>query len=208
MQSLITQTIPHHLPPVASMQVALFGTSADPPTIAHQEIINWLGSQFDRVAIWAADNPFKVHGASLFQRLQMLELLITELNPTINQHIQVYPNLSNRRTIETLNIAKQIWNDAEFTLVIGADLIAQLPQWYRAGELLTQVKLLIVPRNGNQIEQNQMQTLIDLGTKISIAPITTPPISSTIIRTATTTSIQGLTPTIAKYIHQQKLYQQ
>jgi nicotinate-nucleotide adenylyltransferase len=208
MPSSIAQNIAPHLPPISSMQIALFGTSADPPTIAHQEIINWLGSQFDRVAIWAADNPFKIHGASLSQRSQMLELLIAELNSTIDRQIQVYPNLSNRRTIETLNIAQQIWNDAEFTLVIGSDLIAQLPQWYQAAELLPQVKLLIVPRNGNQIEPNHIQTLINLGTKISIAPITTPPISSTIIRTSANKSIQGLTPAIAKYIQQQKLYSQ
>ena len=49
------------------MKIALFGTSADPPTIAHQKIISWLGSQFDRVAVWAANNPFKVHGAALEQ---------------------------------------------------------------------------------------------------------------------------------------------
>jgi nicotinate-nucleotide adenylyltransferase len=192
-----------------SMQVALFGTSADPPTIAHQEIISWLASKFDRVAVWAADNPFKVHGASLEQRSQMLELLISEINPSISQHVQVYPNLSSRRTIESLITAKTIWSDADFILVVGADLIAQLPKWYRVTELLAQVKLLIVPRTGNEIAQTSLDILTDLGAQISIAPLATPAISSTIVRTnhSTRASIQGLTPAVARYIQDRKLYE-
>ncbi len=196
------------------MQIVLFGTSADPPTVAHQEIIRWLALQFvatdtqqkNRVAVWAADNPFKVHGASLAQRTQMLELLTAEIDPSISQRIQVYPNLSSRRTIETLTTAKEIWNDAEFILVIGADLVEQLPHWYRIHELLTQVKLLIIPRDGSEIQPDRLKILTSLGAEISIAPITTPPISSTIIR-ASSATIQGITPAIAKYIQAHKLYQ-
>jgi nicotinate-nucleotide adenylyltransferase len=186
------------------MKIALFGTSADPPTIAHKEIISWLGSQFDRVAVWAADNPFKIHGASLEQRSQMLELLIAEIDPIISQHAQVYRKLSSQRTIETLATAKTIWDDGEFILTVGADLVTQLPQWYQAGKLLSQVELLIVPRIGNQIESTSLQKLTDLGAKISIAPLATPQISSTVIRNSH--SIQGLTPKVATYIHQYNLY--
>jgi nicotinate-nucleotide adenylyltransferase len=186
------------------MKIALFGTSADPPTIAHQEIISWLALEFSSVAVWAADNPFKAHGATLEQRSQMLELLIEEIEPSINQHTQVYRSLSSQRTLETLMTARKIWNDSEFILTIGADLITQLPQWYRVGELLTQVKLLIVPRTGNQIESNDLKTLTDLGAQIAIAPLTTPPISSTIIRNSH--SIKGLTPKVATYIQYHHLY--
>jgi nicotinate-nucleotide adenylyltransferase len=202
------------------MKIALFGTSADPPTIAHQEIIIWLASQFDRVAVWAADNPFKEHGASLIQRSQMLELLIGEVTPSIDTHAQVYPNLSSRRTVETLSIAQTIWSDAQFTLTIGADLVTQLPKWYRIGELLSQVDLLIVARDGNPIDKIDIDRLTNLGAKISFAPLTTPPVSSTIIRTIKSRNItvdslnetlcereiQGLTSAVATYIQQHSLY--
>ncbi len=201
------------------MQVALFGTSADPPTIAHQEIINWLAAQFDRVAVWAADNPFKVHGASLEQRSQMLELLIAEIDPAISHHVKVYPDLSSRRTIETLIHAKEVWGNADFILVVGADLVAQLPQWYRVAELLAQVKLLIVPRAGNEIEKASLDILSNLGTQIAIAPLSTPAVSSTLVRTnhshlspreanrlRSEPTLEGLTPAIARYIQEQELY--
>jgi nicotinate-nucleotide adenylyltransferase len=215
MQNLMTSSIHYSLAPSPSVQIALFGTSADPPTIAHQEIIGWLASQFDEVAVWAADNPFKVHGADLEQRSQMLELLISELQPSISQHIQVNPCLSSQRTIETLDRAKEIWHHANFTLVVGADLVAQLPQWYRVGELLAQVKLLIVPRTGNEIAQASLKILAELGAQISIAPLATPVISSTIVRTnrsqivsnlSPSESISGLTPAVTRYIQQQELY--
>ncbi|MCS6815631.1 MAG: adenylyltransferase/cytidyltransferase family protein, partial [Cyanobacteria bacterium] len=54
------------------MDIALFGTSADPPTVGHQAILLWLLEHFDYVAVWAADNPFKSHQASLHHRLAML----------------------------------------------------------------------------------------------------------------------------------------
>jgi nicotinate-nucleotide adenylyltransferase len=186
------------------MKVALFGTSADPPTIAHQEIISWLGSQFDEVAVWAADNPFKTHGASLEQRSQMLELLIEEIDISSRQHAHVYRSLSSQRTFESLMIAQKIWSDGEFILTVGADLIAQLPRWYRINELLSQVKLLIVPRMGNKIEPTELQRLTDLGAHIAIAPLATPPISSTVIRNSH--SIKGLTSKVAQYIHYHHLY--
>jgi nicotinate-nucleotide adenylyltransferase len=187
------------------MKVALFGTSADPPTIAHQEIIRWLAAQqFDRVAVWASDNPFKTHGALLSQRSQMLELLIEEITPPVGQHVQVYPSLSSKYAWESLIIAQTMWRNGEFTLTVGADLIAQLPQWYQAKELLAHVKLLIIPRTGNKIELTELNRLEDLGAQITIAPLATSIISSTAIRNSQ--SIAGVSPRIAKYIQAHNLY--
>jgi nicotinate-nucleotide adenylyltransferase len=187
------------------MKVALFGTSADPPTIAHQEIIRWLAAQhFDQVAVWASDNPYKTHGASLAQRSQMLELLIAEIMPPVGQHVQVDPSLSRKYTWESLIIAQTMWRNCEFTLTVGADLIAQLPQWYQVKELLTHVKLLIIPRTGNKIELAELNRLEDLGAQITIAPLTTPIISSTAIRNSH--SITGVSPCIATYIKAHNLY--
>jgi cytidyltransferase-like protein len=61
-------------------RIALFGTSADPPTSGHQAILNWLSQHYDLVAVWASDNPFKSHQTPLEHRSRMLRLLIEELN--------------------------------------------------------------------------------------------------------------------------------
>ena len=53
-------------------QIALFGTSADPPTSGHQAILLWLSQRFDKVVVWASDNPFKTHQTLLEHRMAML----------------------------------------------------------------------------------------------------------------------------------------
>ena len=62
------------------MNVALFGTSADPPTAGHQAILKWLSERYDWVAVWASDNPFKFHQTSLEHRGAMLRLLIEDID--------------------------------------------------------------------------------------------------------------------------------
>ena len=47
------------------MKIALFGTSADPPTVGHKMIIEWLSQNFDKAVVWVSDNPFKYHETSL-----------------------------------------------------------------------------------------------------------------------------------------------
>ncbi|MEQ8959290.1 MAG: adenylyltransferase/cytidyltransferase family protein, partial [Coleofasciculus sp. C2-GNP5-27] len=72
--------------------IALFGTSADPPTAAHQTILQWLSKHYDKVAVWASDNPFKSHQTSLEHRKRMLEVLISEIE-TPRNNIGVHEEL-------------------------------------------------------------------------------------------------------------------
>ncbi|WP_427161717.1 nicotinate-nucleotide adenylyltransferase [Aliinostoc sp. HNIBRCY26] len=184
--------------------IALFGTSADPPTAGHQKILRWLSERYDWVAVWAADNPFKSHQTQLIHRAAMLRLLIADIEAP-GQNIALEQELSSFRTLETLAKAKARWGeDTEFTLVIGSDLLQQLPRWYRIEELLQQVQLLIVPRPGYEIDQTSLETVQALGGKIAIASLTGLDISSTAYREHGKT--EALIPPIAAYINQQHLY--
>ncbi|BDA72578.1 nicotinic acid mononucleotide adenyltransferase [Rivularia sp. IAM M-261] len=189
------------------MQIALFGTSADPPTAGHQKVLKWLSECFDLVAVWAAENPFKSHKVSLEHRVIMLQMLIDgiESHPS-NVHLQ--QDLSSLRTLETLDKAKQKWHSAEYTLVVGSDLLTQLPRWYRIEDLLQQVKLLVIPRPGYAINETSMlrvkQLSVQGGAKITIAPITGLDVSSTSYREHGNSD--ALTPSVIDYINQQHLY--
>ena len=59
--------------------IALFGTSADPPTLGHQALLEGLLDHHDRVVTWASDNPGKCHGLPLQQRQRLLRTLVTSL---------------------------------------------------------------------------------------------------------------------------------
>ncbi|AFZ27990.1 cytidyltransferase-related enzyme [Cylindrospermum stagnale PCC 7417] len=186
------------------MRIALFGTSADPPTAGHQEILKWLSESYDWVAVWAADNPFKSHQTALLHRAAMLQLLITDINAP-QQNIALEQELSSLRTLETLEKAKVRWGeDAEYTLVIGSDLLSQLPRWYQVADLLNQVKLLVVPRPGYPIDESVLEKIRNLGGKIAIALFTGLDVSSTAFRTQGDT--RAITPPVVAYIHREHLY--
>ena len=184
-------------------RIALFGTSADPPTAGHQAIVCWLCDRYDWVAVWAADNPFKSHQTPLEHRGSMLRLLIEDINPA-RHNVGFYPELSSYRTLSTVEMAKCWDADADFTLVIGSDLVSQLPRWYEVEELLRQVELLVVPRPGYALEEDSLERLRQLGARVAIADLTGPDVSSTAYRENGDT--HALTPPIEAYIHREHLY--
>ncbi|MBX9256995.1 nicotinate-nucleotide adenylyltransferase [Desmonostoc muscorum CCALA 125] len=187
------------------MRIALFGTSADPPTAGHQEILSWLSEGYDWVAVWAADNPFKSHQTPLQHRAAMLELLIADIDAP-RQNIALEQELSSFRTLETVEKAKLRWgDDVELTLVIGSDLVTQLPRWYCIEDLLQEVQLLIVPRPGYVIDESSLEVIQNLGGKMAIASLTGLDISSTAYREHGDS--QALTPPVVAYINREHLYE-
>ena len=184
-------------------RIALFGTSADPPTAGHKTILNWLAQHFDWVAVWASDNPFKSHQTSLEHRSAMLLLMIQEINSP-QQNLCLYPELSSPRTLETVARAKSMWGNAEFTLVIGSDLVEQLPRWYQVEDLLKQVQLLVVPRPNYPPQELDLWQLRRRGADVAIASLNAPDVSSTSYRE--TGDTEALTPTIEDYINRENLY--
>ncbi|MEM7726456.1 MAG: nicotinate-nucleotide adenylyltransferase [Cyanobacteria bacterium P01_A01_bin.45] len=187
------------------MKIALFGTSADPPTAGHQKILTWLSERYDQVAVWAAENPFKDHQASIKHRVAMLQLLITDASVS-KKNIILAQDLSYLRTIKTLQQASERWGEeTEFTLVVGSDLLKQLKQWYRIADLLKQVKLLVVPRPGYVIDHDGIQSVKELGGKIAIASLTGLETSSTAYRQNRDEEL--LVRPVAAYIQQEHLYE-
>lgn len=186
---------------IQSMNIALFGTSADPPTRGHSKILTWLSQHYDQVAIWAADNPFKQHHASLDHRNAMVQTLTDELK---RSNIRFLPELSYRRSIMTVARAHKLWPKAELTLVIGSDLVSQLPSWYQAQELLDQANLLVMPRPGTPLNEQSLLPLKQMGARITIADMEGLNVSSTAYRDRGLDNI--LSPAVEAYITQTALY--
>jgi nicotinate-nucleotide adenylyltransferase len=188
-------------------QIALFGTSADPPTIGHQKILQWLGQRFDRVAIWAADNPFKTHGTELEHRMEMLKVLVQELVQQLEQprtNMVVDATLSHTRTIYTVQQARRWWPQSSLTLVVGSDLLSQLPRWYQIESLLAQTRILVIPRPGAEIDRMELEQLRDLGGAVEIGDLIGLPVSSTAYRQDHLSQV--LTPQVKAYIRHHHLY--
>ena len=185
-------------------KIALFGTSADPPTAGHQTVLNWLSQNYDLVIVWASDNPFKEHQTSLENRSQMLGLIIEEIDSPLN-NIDLCQELSDRRSLFTIQKARKIWQNSDFTFVIGSDLVSQISSWYHIKELLAQVKILVVPRPGYAISQSDLDDLTKLGGNFSLATLNAPEASSTAYRLQRDPTV--LTTAVATYIKQKHLYE-
>ncbi|MFN4279335.1 nicotinate-nucleotide adenylyltransferase [Thermosynechococcus sp.] len=183
------------------MTIALFGTSADPPTAAHGDILQWLSDRYDRVLVWAADNPFKGKQTPLPYRQTMLGLLVRHLN---RPNIEHRPDLSHPYTLHSVEQVKQQWPHETLTLVVGSDVLAKLPQWYQVDRLLAQVKLLVLPRCGVVIDPKDWQAVQHRCPQVELADYHGPAVSSTTYRQQR--DEQQLLPAIAQYIQQQGLY--
>lgn len=185
-------------------KIALFGTSADPPTTGHQAILEWLSKRYDLVAVWAADNPFKFHQSSLEHRSKMLGILINTIQ-TPQNNIKLYQELSSRRTIETVIRGKEVWGkQVDLTLVVGSDLLEQMSKWYSIKDLLQQVKILIMPRPGYVLTEAHLEQLHSMGGKYAIANLRAPAVSSTAYREKGDLSV--IVPSVKEYINQEHLY--
>jgi nicotinate-nucleotide adenylyltransferase len=186
------------------VQTALFGTSADPPTTGHQAILEWLATRFDTVAVWAADNPFKLGQTPLLHRQAMLALLLEAVGQKYS-NVRLCPHLSDARSLHSVCLAQKDWPDAQLVLVVGTDVLNSLPSWYRIEELLRIVHLQIVPRPGFPVNREDLNALHALGAQISIAAdFIGPDVSSTTYRQTKTEAV--MIPAIATYIHQHGLY--
>lgn len=215
------------------MRVALFGTSADPPHMGHRGILAWLLQEFDQVAVWAAENPYKPDQSPLSDRAEMLRLLIDTLprhtGKQNNQqsrsaisssmgsaignekrtagNIEVCQSLSDRYSIHSIARAQQRWPNAKFSFVVGADLIAQLPKWYQAKEIFSQVDILVFPRPGYPIDGPALKALQSQATVRIAHPPYQHNIASSRYRTANCNNVpDDLPPVIRDYISKRNLY--
>lgn len=184
------------------MKIALFGASADPPTLAHQAILIWLAQRYERVAAWAADNPFKPEQSPLSTRRALLQALVADLG---YPQVQVYPELGERRSLLSLKRAKKRWGEAaEYHLVAGSDLVSQIPRWYQAPALLSATTLIIFPRPGYPPQSEALETLTKLGGRYRWLDAEIPAISSSDYRQTHNPAL--VPPAVLDYIQRHRLY--
>jgi nicotinate-nucleotide adenylyltransferase len=159
--------------------IALFGTSADPPTRGHRVLLEGLLGLFPRVVTWASDNPIKRHGASLELRSRLLSALVEAI---AEPRLRLDQELSSPWAIETLERARSRWPDHQLAFVVGSDLVPQLPGWKRSRDVLAACELAIAPRKGWPLLEADLERLRGLGARLEVLPLQVPASASSRIR--------------------------
>ncbi|MFN9646161.1 MAG: nicotinate-nucleotide adenylyltransferase [Cyanobacteriota bacterium] len=155
--------------------VALFGTSADPPTLGHKALLQGLLELFPRVVTWASDNPMKPRQTPLPLRLALLEALVEAIG---DPRLTVVQALSSPWAIDTLERARARWPRETPVFVVGSDLLAQMPHWRAAHQLQDRLELAVAPRQGWPVAEGDLEALRALGARVRVLPLFPPATAS------------------------------
>ncbi len=159
--------------------IALFGTSADPPTLGHRALLEGLLTLYPQVATWASDNPLKQHAAPLPLRSALLAALVQAIEDPRLEHRQ---ELSSPFTVETLERAAEHWPGRTLVFVCGSDLVPQIPRWRAAEAVLARARLAIAPRQGWPLNPHDLEALRLRGARIDPLPLWIPATASSEVR--------------------------
>ena len=85
--------------------VALFGTSADPPTIGHKKILEELSKIYDFTISYVSNNPNKKHKEDISIRSHLLKTLIEDLD---NPKILFNQKVSSQWAVESIKNCKNL----------------------------------------------------------------------------------------------------
>ena len=159
--------------------IALFGTSADPPTIGHKKILEELSKIYTFTISYVSNNPKKNHREDISIRSHLLKTLIEDLD---NPKILFNQGVSSQWAVESINKCKRIYEFNNLDFVIGSDLIKDIFQWKNFDRITHEVSFLIILREGYPVESNTLKMLQTYKVKFEISTIKIPNISSSKFR--------------------------
>ncbi len=159
--------------------IALFGTSADPPTIGHKKILEELSKIYAFTISYVSNNPKKKHIEDISIRSHLLKTLIDDLN---NPKILFNQKISSQWAVESIKKCKEIYKFNNLDFVIGSDLIKDIFYWKNFDKIILEVSFFIILREGYPVESNTLKMLETYKVKFKISTIKTPNISSSKFR--------------------------
>jgi len=160
--------------------IALFGTSADPPTIGHKKILEELSRVYDLTISYVSNNPKKKHIEDISIRSHLLKTLIEDLD---NPKILFNQSVSSQWAVESIKKSKEIYEFNNLDFVIGSDLIKDIFHWKNFDKIILEVSFFIILREGYPVESNTLKMLENYKVKFKISTIKIPNISSSKLRT-------------------------
>ena len=158
---------------------ALFGTSADPPTIGHKKILEELSKIYVFTISYVSNNPNKKHKEDISIRSHLLKTLIEDLD---NPKILFNQRVSSQWAIDSIKNCKKIYEFNNLDFVIGSDLINDIFCWKNFDKINKEVSFFIVKREGYPIESSTLKMLETYKVKFKISNIKIPNISSSKLR--------------------------
>jgi len=159
--------------------IALFGTSADPPTIGHKKILEELSKIYAFTIGYVSNNPKKNHKEDISIRSRLLKTLIEDLD---NPKILFNQSVSSKWAVESIKKCKRIYKLNNLDFVIGSDLIKDIFYWKNFDKIADEVNFFVILREGYPVESNTLKMLKNYKVKFKISTIKIPETSSSNFR--------------------------
>jgi len=182
--------------------IALFGTSADPPTIGHKKILEELSKNYAFTIGYVSDNPNKNHTEDISIRSHLLKTLIDDLD---NPKILFNQSVSSQWAVESIKKCKKIYEIDNLDFVIGSDLIQDIFCWKNFEKIIKEVSFFIILREGYPVESNTLKMLETYNVKFKISSIKIPNISSSKFRL--NFNYSNLPPSLIDFVKKNNLYE-
>lgn len=147
-------------------KVGIFGGSFNPIHIGHLALANYLCEFSHLDEVWfmvSPQNPLKRNDKLWDDELRLeLARLATEDYPKFKVCDIEFQLPRPSYTIHTLNALKEAYPSHEFTLLIGADNWKLFPHWKASDEIIAHHKVLVYPRPGYEIDENELPPSVSL----------------------------------------------
>jgi nicotinate-nucleotide adenylyltransferase len=136
-------------------RVGLFGGSFNPPHVAHQLVALYvLETLVDEVwFVPTYSHPFGKSLAAYDHRVAMCELAAAPLGARAlvsraEQELAQKPDFESSRTLDLIEHLYAKHTDAQFHLVVGADILGETDKWHRWDEVTRRAPLIVIGRDG------------------------------------------------------------
>ena len=183
-------------------RIALFGTSADPPTIGHKKILEELSKIYAFTIGYVSNNPNKNHKEDISIRSHLLKTLIEDLD---NPKILFNQCVSSKLAVESIKKCKRIYELNNLDFVIGSDLIKDIFYWKNFDKFTDEVSFLVILREGYPVESNTIKMLETYNVKFKISSIKIPNISSSKLRS--NFNYSNLPTSLIDFVKKNNLYE-
>lgn len=186
-------------------KIVLFPGSFNPVHIGHLAVANYVTAYADVDELWFVVSPHNPHKAPeelapFEHRCAMVRIAVSQTGLPMSV-CEVEGSLpAPSYTVNTLEALSAMHRDAEWSLLMGADNLANFHRWKDYEKIVDGCRLLVYPRLGGDVGRTYGATLID-------APIME--ISSTFVRRAVAKNLnlEAFLPAgVWNYIKTEKLY--
>lgn len=146
-------------------KVGILGGTFNPPHLAHMIIAEQVLNQLDLDMILFMPTSTPPHKDEKEAIDGETRLLMTQLAISQNPHFQIEAYEVSRGgknyTFDTMTDLQEMYPETTFYFIIGADMVEDLPNWYRIEELANMVQFVAVSRPGYNLETNYPVITID-----------------------------------------------